>query len=127
MAGFFGLATRSSAISASDTSNKRVEELFDADARRRGDVEDDRLAAPLLRHQLLLGELLAHAGRVGVFAVGLGDRDDDRHFGGARVRDRFDRLRHHAVVGRDHEDRDVGDLRAARPHGGERLVARACR
>ena len=40
------------------------------------------------------------------------------------VADRLDRLRHHTVVGRDHEDRDVGDLRAARPHGGERLVAR---
>ena len=34
------------------------------------------------------------------------------------------RLRHHAVVGRDDEHRDVGDLRAAGAHGGERLVAR---
>ena len=56
----------------------------------------------------LLDELLAHAGRVGVLAVDLGDRDDDRHLGRARVVDRLDRLRHHAVVGRDDEDRDVG-------------------
>ena len=103
---------------------QRVEELFDADTRGRGDVEDDRLTAPLLRHELLLGQLLPHPGRVGVLAVGLRDRHDDRDFGRTGVRDRLHRLRHHTVVGRDHEDRDVGDLRAARPHGGERLVAR---
>ena len=50
--------------------------------------------------------------------------DDDRHLGGARVRDRLLRLRHDAVVGRDDEHRDVRHLRAARAHGGERLVAR---
>ncbi len=91
---------------------------------RRGDVEDDRLTAPFLGHQFLLGQLLTHACRIGVLAVGLGDRDDDRHVGRARVRDRLDRLRHHAVVGGDHEDRDVGHLRAPRSHRGERLVTR---
>ncbi len=40
------------------------------------------------------------------------------------MRDRLDRLRHDRVVGGDDEDDDVGDLRAARTHGGERLVAR---
>ena len=103
---------------------QRIEQLLDADPGGRGDVEHDRLAAPLLRHELLLGELLAHAGRVGVLAVGLRHRDDDRHIGRTCVRDRFHRLRHHTVVGRDHEDRDVGDLRAARTHRGERFVAR---
>ena len=38
--------------------------------------------------------------------------------------DRLPRLRHHAVVGRDHEDDDVGDLGAAGAHQRERLVAR---
>ncbi len=103
---------------------QRVEQLLDAGPGRRGDVEHDRVAAPLLGHELLLGELLAHTRGVGVFAVDLGDRDDDRHLGRAGVVDRLDRLRHDTVVGRDHEDRDVGDLRAARTHGGERLVTR---
>ena len=44
--------------------------------------------------------------------VDLVDRDHDRHVGRLRVVERLDRLRHHAVVGRDHEDRDVGGLRA---------------
>ena len=58
----------------------------------------------------LLDELLADPRRVGVFAVDLGDRHDDRHLGRTRVVDRLDGLRHHAVVGRDHEDRDVGGV-----------------
>ena len=33
--------------------------------------------------------------------------------------DRFHRLRHDAIVGRDHEHHDIGDLGAARAHGGE--------
>jgi hypothetical protein len=40
------------------------------------------------------------------------------------VVDRFDRLGHDAVVGRDHQDDDVGDLGAARAHGREGLVTR---
>ena len=56
--------------------------------------------------------------------VDLVDGDDDRHLGGARVGDRLLRLRHDAVVGRDDEDGDVGHLRAAGAHRGERLVAR---
>ena len=38
--------------------------------------------------------------------------------------DRFFGLRHDAVVGRDHEHGDVGDVRPAGPHLGERFVAR---
>ena len=39
------------------------------------------------------------------------------------VVERLQRLRHHAVVGRHHQDGDVGDLRASGAHRGERLVA----
>ena len=102
----------------------RLEQLVDADARGRRDVDDDRVATPCLGDQLALDELLADACGIGVLAVDLGDRDDDRHLGRTRVVDRLDGLRHHAVVGRDHEDGDVGGVRAARAHGGERLVAR---
>jgi hypothetical protein len=40
------------------------------------------------------------------------------------VLDGFLGLRHHAVVGRHHQDHDVGGLCAAGTHGGEGLVAR---
>src|SRR5581483_10570872 len=61
---------------------------------------------------------------VRVVLVDLVDGDDDRHLGRPRVVDRLDGLRHHAVVRRDDEHRDVGDLGAACAHCGEGLVAR---
>ena len=82
------------------------------------------LAAPLLGDHLLLGELGAHPVRVRIALVDLVDGDDDRHTRGARVLDRLDGLRHDAVVGRHHQDHDVGRLRAARAHRGEGGVAR---
>ena len=88
------------------------------------DVDEDRLAAPLLGLQPVRRQLLADALGVRVGPVDLVDGDDDRHLGGLRVVDRLDRLRHHAVVGRDDEHHDVRGVGAAGAHGGERLVAR---
>ena len=89
--------------------------------RDRGEL---RVAAPVLRLEALGGELRLHPVGVRVGHVDLVDRDDDRHLGRARVVDRLLRLRHDAVVGGDDEHGDVGHLRAAGAHGGERLVAR---
>ena len=72
----------------------------------------------------VLGELLHDAVGVGVLAVDLVDGDDDRHVGRLGVVEGLDGLGHDAVVGRHHQDDDVGGLGAAGPHGGERLVAR---
>ena len=71
----------------------------------------DRVAAPLLGDEAELGELLEHAVGVGVGAVHLVDRDDDRDVGGLRVVDRLDGLGHDAVVGGDDQHDDVGDRR----------------
>ena len=38
--------------------------------------------------------------------------------------DCFTGLRHHAVIGSNNQNNNVGCLGTARPHGGERLVAR---
>jgi hypothetical protein len=81
------------------------------------------LAAPLLGHQIELGQLALDALGVRVRLVDLVDRHDDRHVRRLRVVDRFARLRHHAVVGRDDEDDDVGHLGAAGAHERERFVA----
>ncbi len=56
--------------------------------------------------------------------VDLVDGHDQRHVGGAGVVDGLLGLRHDAVVGRHHQDHDVGDLGAAGAHLGEGLVAR---
>ena len=50
--------------------------------------------------------------------------DNDRNLGGLGMRNRFDRLRHDAVIRRDNKHDDVGNLGSARTHQCERLVAR---
>ena len=72
----------------------------------------------------MLQQLLLDASRIRLRQVDLVDRNDERNRRVPRVRDRLDGLRHDAVIGGDDEDDDVGDLRAARTHRGERLVAR---
>ena len=76
------------------------------------------------RHQAEIRQLLLDAIGVGVRLVDLVDRDEDRHARRLRVVDRFPRLRHDAVVGRDDQDDDVGDARAAGAHHRERFVTR---
>ena len=101
-----------------------LEQVVEVLALLRGDPRDLHVSAPLLGLQAFGRELAEHAVGVRVGQVDLVDGDDDRHVGGARVGDRLLRLRHHAVVGGDDEHGDVGHLRAAGAHGGERLVAR---
>ena len=52
--------------------------------------------------------------------IDLVDRDHDFHVRrGFGVIDRFNRLRHEAIIGRDNQDNDVGNIGAARAHCGE--------
>ena len=84
--------------------------------------EPFRRSAPIDRLEALLDELLLDAIGLRVGLIHLVDRDDDRDVGRFDVRDRFFGLRHDAVVGRDDQNRHVGDFRAARAHGGEGFV-----
>ena len=59
---------------------------------------------------------------IGVGPVDLVNRDDDGHLSSARMVDRFHSLRHDSVIRRHDQDDDIGYLRAARPHGGERFM-----
>ena len=99
-----------------------LEQLADALALLGGDVHEHDVAAVLFRDQAVLGELGADLLRVRRVLIDLVDRDDDRHAGRLRVVDGLNRLGHDAVIGRDHEDRDVGDLGATGTHGREGLV-----
>ena len=72
----------------------------------------------------VLRQLLQHPVGVGLVAVDLVDGHDDRDVGGLGVVDGLDRLGHDPVVGRHHQDHDVGHLGTTGAHGGEGLVAR---
>jgi hypothetical protein len=87
-------------------------------------ARDLRRPAPLLRLEAVRRQVGEHAVWIRGRQVDLVDGDDDRHVGGARMRDRLQRLRHDGVVGRDDQDCDVGHLRAAGAHGRECFVAR---
>src|SRR5436190_1921694 len=101
-----------------------VEQIVDAFLLFRRHFDRHRLAAPLLDEHVRIGELAADLLRIRVRLVDLVDGDDHRDLRGSRVIDRFLRLRHDAVVGRDDEDDDVRHLRAARAHHRERFVTR---
>ena len=102
----------------------RLEQLVEVQLGLGRDVDEHDVAAVLLGHQAVLGQLAADLGRVGVRLVDLVDRHHDRHVGRLGVVERLDRLRHHTVIGGHDEHRDVGRLRTTSTHGGERLVTR---
>ena len=77
-----------------------------------------------LGNSSLADRLVIDAVDVDARQIDLVERDDDRHFGGLGVADGFFGLRHDAVVGRHDQHGDVGHVRTASPHLGERFVAR---
>ena len=100
-----------------------LEQVVEVRLLLRGDVRELNVAAPVLGLQALGGEIGLDPVWIRVGHVHLVDRDDDRHLGGAGVRDRLPRLRHDTVVRGDDEHGDVRHLRAAGAHGRERFVA----
>ncbi len=103
-----GLAFRSRISACSRIASVQ---LVEAGLLGRRDLHVLRLAAHLLDDDLVAEQFLAHAVRIGVRLVHLVDGDDDRRVGGLGVADRLDGLRHHAVIGGDHQHDDVGDRR----------------
>ncbi len=99
-----------------------LEELVDPEILEGRDLDDDGVATPRLGDETALGELLQDMVEVGVALVDLVDGHHDGDVGGTGVVDGFDRLGHDAVVGRHHQDHDVGDVGPPGAHGGERLV-----
>ena len=87
-------------------------------------LDIEHVAAERFHLDFMLQQFGAHALGLGVRLVDLVDGDDHRHLRRLGVLDGFDRLRHDAVIGRDHEHDNVGHLRAARAHRGEGGVAR---
>ena len=120
MAGRSGLAFRSCMSATSriiSSSRSRFVLVFG------GNRHHDHVAAPIFGQQAAIGELLLDALGLRVGLVDLVDGHDDGHAGGSGVIDGFEGLRHDAVVGRHHQDHDVGDLGAAGAHARERFVA----
>ena len=87
-------------------------------------MHEGRVAAELLGNHALGNQFLPDAIRVGVGLVDLIHRHHQRHTGSLGMGNRFLGLRHHAIVGRNHQNHDVGSLGAARAHRRKRFVSR---
>ena len=81
---------------------------------------NDRFAAPILWRETVFLELFFHPVDICSRKIDLVKCDHDFDVRrGLGVIDRFDRLRHDAVVGRDNEYHNVGHIGATRAHRGE--------
>ena len=86
------------------------------------DIYEDRVASVLLCDQVVLSQLLADLAWIRAFLVDLVDRYDDRDIRCLCMVESFDRLRHHAIVSSNDEDRDIGDFGTTCTHRGEGFV-----
>jgi len=68
--------------------------------------------------------LLLHAVGQSFRLIDLVHGDDDRNLGRVGVIDSFQGLRHHAVIGRDHQHHDIGRLGPTGTHARKCLVTR---
>ena len=102
----------------------RLEQPLQPGLLQRRDFDLERVAAEAFNHDLVAQQVGANPLRIGARLVHLVDGNDEWNTGNLRVIDRLDRLRLHAVIGRDHQDHDIGHFGAAGAHGGEGLVAR---
>src|SRR5262245_28544492 len=102
-----------------------LEQVIDSGALRCRDGTNNCFSSPILRSEPVLLQLFLHAIEVRAWKIHLVDSYHDLHMGrGLGVINRFSRLRHNAVVGRNHQHNDVSDVRATRSHGGECGVSR---
>ena len=82
------------------------------------------LATPVFDQHAVISKLLANAVGICFRTVNLVDRNNDRHIRSLRVRDSFDRLRHHAIVGGNNQHNDVCNLSTTSTHSCKGFVTR---
>ena len=89
-----------------------------------GNIHKHVRAAPLFGDNLVFGEFLAHTIGRGTRLVNLIHGHHNRYARSLGMVNSFNGLRHHAVVGRHHQNNDVGNSRTTCTHGGKGFVAR---
>ena len=100
-----------------------LEQVVDACAVQRRDLGVRHVATELLDDDVVLRQGSPHRVCVCPGQIHLVDCHDDGDTGCLGVVDRLGGLRHHPVVGRHHEDHDVGDIGASSSQRSERLMA----
>src|SRR5690606_23773723 len=88
----------------------RFQQLVDTGTHLRRNRYERRIAAPVFGDHIQRGQAVLDVVGVGLGFVDLVHRNHDRHASGFRMLHGFLGLRHHAIVGRDHQDHDIGRL-----------------
>ena len=81
-------------------------------------------AAPIVGNDFVLGQLLTDAFRIGGLLIDFVHCNHNRYACRFGVGNGLYGLRHHAVVGGNHQNHDVGGFCTACTHGGKRFVTR---
>ena len=102
-----------------------LEEIIDSGAFDRRDWHGHRFPTPVFGRNVTLLHLRLDLLDVGALHVHLIDGDQERDLGVLRVFQRLVRLRHEAVIGRDHEHGDIGDIGSTGAHFRKRRVTRS--
>ncbi len=100
----------------------RFEQLLDTGTGLSRDGNEHGVAAPLFRNHVTGCQIVLDTVRISFFLIDLVDRNHDRHTGRLGVLDSLFGLRHHAIVGGNHQDHDVGSLGTTGTHGGKGSV-----
>ncbi len=101
-----------------------IQQFVDTGTRFRRNVNELALAAPLFRHDAVLGQFVFNAIWIRFRFIDFVDCNNYRHTCRFRVLDSFDSLRHHAVVCCNNQNNDIRCLSTTSTHGGKRGVTR---
>ena len=85
-------------------------------------LNENGIAAPLFRNQLIFGQFLLNPLGVSIGLINFIDCNNQRNTGRLRVADRLFRLRHHAVISSHHKNNNIGDTGTTGTHCGKRFV-----
>ena len=101
-----------------------LQQVVDAHAGQGRHRDAGHIAAPVLGDDAVLGQAFHHALGVCGGLIHLVHCHDELDICSLGVVDGLDGLGHDAVVGSNHQNRNIGHVGTAGTHGGERLVAR---
>ena len=102
----------------------RFQQVIDTHTGVRRNRHELGVTTPVFRNDFQCRKLVLDPVRISFFLVHLVDGNHDGYAGGTGVLNGFLGLRHNTVVGRHHQDNDVGTLGTAGTHGGKRRMAR---
>ncbi len=101
-----------------------VEQFVDTGTRFCRYMNELAFAAPLFRHNAVLGQFILNAIRIRFWLIDFVHCNNNRYLRRFCVLDSFDCLRHHAIVSSHNQNHDIRCLRTTCTHRGKRGVAR---